>query len=192
MNISFVLGNGKSRLAIDLLQLQQHGKIFGCNALYRHFTPDVLVATDPGISTAIMQSGYAKNNRFYTRKPLDNSGAIKIQEYFGYSSGPIALNLACKESSKVFLVGCDLQGIAGKFNNVYSDTEFYKKGDMSETYYGNWVNQFFDIASKNKFCQIVHVLGKLTHSPGEWKSVIRYIDIDSFKIALNTNKLEQI
>lgn len=192
MTISFVLGNGKSRLSIDLLLLQQHGKIYGCNALYRHFTPDVLVATDPGISTAIMESGYSKNNKFYTRNPIDNSGAIKIQEYFGYSSGPIALNYASKESYKAFLIGFDLQGIDGKFNNVYADTEFYKKSDQSATYYGNWINQIFEIASKNKACQIVHVIGKQTHSPKEWQSVVRSIDIDSFNIALNTNKLEQI
>jgi hypothetical protein len=192
MTISFVLGNGKSRSSIDFLELKKYGKIFGCNALYRDYTPDVLVATDPEISTEIMNSGYALNNKFYTRNPIAGKGANQIQEFFGYSSGPVALSLACQESTKIFLLGFDLKGIEGKFNNIYADTKFYKKSNQTETYYGNWVNQIFDIANKFKHCQIIHVVGSSTHIPKEWESVIRSTDSDSFQIAINNNKLEQL
>jgi hypothetical protein len=67
MTRAFVLGNGVSRRGIDLEQLRLYGKIYGCNALYREFTPDVLVATDRPIATAIQESGYAQHNEFYTR-----------------------------------------------------------------------------------------------------------------------------
>ena len=70
MSAAFVLGNGVSRLAIDLNQLKTCGKIYGCNALYREFTPDVLISTDKGIAHAIQNSGYAEKHRMYTRKPL--------------------------------------------------------------------------------------------------------------------------
>jgi len=40
----FCLGNGESRKDVNLSALKPHGKIYGCNALYRDFTPDVLVA----------------------------------------------------------------------------------------------------------------------------------------------------
>ena len=46
MTIAFVLGNGASRKDVDLSALKNHGKVYGCNALYRDFTPDVLVATE--------------------------------------------------------------------------------------------------------------------------------------------------
>ena len=67
MNRVFCIGNGESRKSIDLLQLRPHGKIYGCNALYRDFTPDVLVAVDQGISHEIYHSGYAHNNECYFR-----------------------------------------------------------------------------------------------------------------------------
>ena len=53
MTTAFVIGNGISRRGLDLTQLQPYGKIYGCNALYREFTPDVLVATDKPIATII-------------------------------------------------------------------------------------------------------------------------------------------
>ena len=31
----FVLGNGQSRVGVDLEKLREHGKIYGCNAIYR-------------------------------------------------------------------------------------------------------------------------------------------------------------
>ena len=63
----FCIGNGESRRSIDLRQLREHGKIYGCNALYRDFKPDVLVAVDQGIMHEIYHSGYAHNNECYFR-----------------------------------------------------------------------------------------------------------------------------
>lgn len=69
----FCLGNGESRRSLDLYALKPHGKIYGCNALYRDFTPDVLTAVDNGIMHEIYQSGYCENNetwfRNWTRVP---------------------------------------------------------------------------------------------------------------------------
>ena len=44
----FCIGNGQSRAPVDLIKLRPQGKIYGCNALYRDFKPDVLVAVDQG------------------------------------------------------------------------------------------------------------------------------------------------
>ena len=56
----FCIGNGTSRQKFDLEQLRPHGKIYGCNALYRDFKPDVLISVDNGIMHEIYQSGFAK------------------------------------------------------------------------------------------------------------------------------------
>ena len=56
----FCIGNGESRRDFDLQQLRAHGKIYGCNALYRDFTPDVLCAVDMGIMHEIYNSGFAQ------------------------------------------------------------------------------------------------------------------------------------
>ena len=52
----FVLGNGPSRKNIDPSKLD--GTVIGCNACYRDFTPDVICATDAGIMSDIIESGY--------------------------------------------------------------------------------------------------------------------------------------
>ena len=67
MSAAFVLGNGVSRLSVDLNQLKPHGRIYGCNALYREFVPDVLISTDKAIAHTIQNSGYAEKHLMYTR-----------------------------------------------------------------------------------------------------------------------------
>jgi len=52
----FVLGNGPSRKNIDISKLD--GTVIGCNACHRDFTPDVICATDAGIISDIIESGY--------------------------------------------------------------------------------------------------------------------------------------
>ena len=39
---AFIIGNGNSRLSFDLTELSKHGKMYGCNALYRDFEPQAL------------------------------------------------------------------------------------------------------------------------------------------------------
>ena len=31
----FILGNGQSRLGVNLEKLKEYGKVYGCNAIYR-------------------------------------------------------------------------------------------------------------------------------------------------------------
>jgi len=56
--IVFCIGNGESRSPIDLIRLRPHGKIYGCNGLYRDFKPDVLVSVDGPMMHEVYQSGY--------------------------------------------------------------------------------------------------------------------------------------
>ena len=44
--VAFVLGNGTSRKDLDLSKLKQNGTVYGCNAIYRDYLPDYLVAVD--------------------------------------------------------------------------------------------------------------------------------------------------
>lgn len=71
----FCLGNGESRKEYDIEKLRSHGRIYGCNALYRDFTPDVLVSVDHGIMHEIYHSGFCYKNetwfRDWTRVPAE-------------------------------------------------------------------------------------------------------------------------
>ena len=67
MSNVFCIGNGTSRKNFNLDKLRPHGKIYGCNALYRTFIPDVLVSVDHGIMHEIYQSGYCYKNDTWFR-----------------------------------------------------------------------------------------------------------------------------
>ena len=66
MNRVFCIGNGESRKHLDLETLRPHGKIYGCNALYRDFKPDYilpdyLVAIDPLLIEEIKDSDFPQD-----------------------------------------------------------------------------------------------------------------------------------
>ena len=165
MAIAFVLGNGISRQDVDPVSLRPYGKIYGCNALYRQFTPDVLVSTDAPISQRIQAEGYSQKNTMYTRKPFPSLGAQRIpQDYFGFSSGPAAVGIAAlNKHKKIYMVGFDMgPNQFGKFNNVYADTEFYKKSSAVPTYSGNWVRQLLSIMKQFDKVEFVRIVGETT------------------------------
>lgn len=60
MSTAFIIGNGKSREGFDLNTLKPFGKIYGCNALYRDFEPDYLIAIDDAITEEIRASDFPK------------------------------------------------------------------------------------------------------------------------------------
>lgn len=187
MNRAFVLGNGRSRIGLDLNSLRSAGKIFGCNAVYRDFAPDVLIATDPGISSEIEKSNYPQHHEFYTRKPQHQHSRL-ITKNFGYSSGPIAVTYAAMEGfDRVYLIGFDLVGHNGKHNNIYSDTPNYKAANSEATYYGNWVNQIQSISREYDSTKFIRVGPHNQHCPVEWqRHNIQFQTVDQFLSEVNT------
>lgn len=186
---AFVLGNGKSRLQVDLHELRAHGKIYGCNALYRDFTPDVLVSTDRPMATEIENSGYAECNEFWTRMPNPYKFANKIDINYGFSSGPIAISLAARYGhNTVYLLGFDLIGDNGGINNVYAGTANYRPTHDKETYWGNWLNQIYAIMKdqfpKTRFIRCVDQTG---FKPPEWKQLGNYSEITYTELLHNIN-----
>jgi len=61
MAIAYIIGNGPSRKQIALEKLD--GVTFGCNALYRDFSPDYLIGGDATIIKEICASGYPNDNQ---------------------------------------------------------------------------------------------------------------------------------
>lgn len=193
MTTAFVLGNGVSRNGLPLHDLQQHGPVYGCNALYRDFAPDVLVATDRPIAQCIEASGYARTHRFYTRRPGDLSGSLVIPKpYFGYSSGPAAVALASLDQhDKIYLVGFDMgPNQDKKFNNLYAGTEYYKPQDASPTYTGNWVRQIRHICGEFPAVSYVRVCGATTARLPELDAIqnLQHLDLQRFIDRINNLK----
>jgi hypothetical protein len=174
MNTAFVLGNGISRQSIELTTLSSYGKIYGCNALYREYTPDVLVATDRPIATHIQESGYSAQHRFYTRRPISGLGAQVVPKpYFGFSSGPIATALAAQDGNTcIYLLGFDMgPTVNNTINNLYAGTEFYKRVDAPPTFTGNWVKQILRITTDFSETEFVRVFGPTTANIAEFNAI---------------------
>ena len=193
MSRAFVLGNGISRQAISVAEMGHMGMIYGCNALYREHTPDVLVATDRPIAEHIQRSGYSASNRFYTRRPLPGFGAQVVPKaYFGHSSGPIAVSLAALEQHQIiYLVGFDLGPTATKtINNVYAGTEFYKPTTAAPTFAGNWIRQLVKIMHDFRDTQFVRIAGATTAKLAELESVpnLAHLDLVTFVDRINNKK----
>lgn len=193
MTVAFVLGNGISRKNINNNSLKEIGKIYGCNGLYREFVPDALVATDKPIATRIQESGYSAKHRFHTRRPLDGLGAKPVpQEYFGYSSGPIATALAAKDGHRrIYLLGFDMGPTINKaFNNIYADTEFYKSSDSPPTFTGNWVKQIVKIIKDHPQTRFFRICGETTSRIPELEALENLIhcDLTTFIDRINNKK----
>jgi hypothetical protein len=190
---AFVLGNGISRKEVSVDRLLSIAPVYGCNALYRTYRPTVLVATDQHIAREIQESGYPLLNRFYTRRPLPRSNALTVpREYFGFSSGPIAVALAAREKfDPIYLIGFDLgPSESGKFNNVYADTKFYKPSHSEPTFTGNWVKQMQRIMADHNKQKFVRVFGNCTAEVAELDAIknLSRISMSEFLDSINTIK----
>jgi len=193
MSIAFVLGNGISRQGIPLDTLKTVGSIYGCNALFRDFTPDVLVATDKPIAMHIEETGYSKTNKFYTRKPTPGLGALELPEpYYAFSSGPAAVALAAQDKHRrIYLLGFDMGPTSDqKFNNIYANTEFYKAHGSVPTYTGNWVRQVKKICEEFPATTFVRVCGETTSRVQELDSInnLEHLPLERFQKRLNNEE----
>ena len=61
-----VVGNGVSRKNIDLWQLKKDYIVYGCNAIYREFQPDILFCVDDRMCNELLVSGYSKAHKVIT------------------------------------------------------------------------------------------------------------------------------
>ena len=131
----FCIGNGESRQGFDLEQLRKHGTIYGCNAIYRDFMPDVLTAVDHGIMHEIYHAGIAQKIPCYFRdwtkvpamtyETMLYAGADKIEadEHLKY-----VLKSNDRGDSKEYVMhGSNIQGIV---NMIKREPDKFKKDIM--------------------------------------------------------------
>ena len=171
--IAFVIGNGTSRLPIDLEQLKSKGNVYACNAVYRNFRPDYLIADDVKMVLEINKAGFQHSNQVWTN-PNRSFQRIKNLNYFnpskGWSSGPTALWLATQHQYKnIYILGFDFKGSKDGqlLNNVYADTSNYKKSTDSATFFGNWMRQTINVIKENTDIEYKRVIAPDNYSPEE-------------------------
>ena len=186
---AFVLGNGTSRSSIESEELKKYGPIYGCNALYRTFRPDYLIAVDVKMILEISKAGFQHHNQVWTNynKTYDT---IKNLNYFqpskGWSSGPTALWLSSQHAHKnIYILGFDYRGLKDgqKFNNIYADTHNYKKSQDGATFFGNWLRQTVAVIKENPNTMYYRVILPDNYCPPELNKLenCKNITVEDFK-----------
>jgi hypothetical protein len=190
-----VIGNGPSRLQLDLQQIKSKLTTYGCNALYRDFMPDYLISMDYSMVDEILKKNIHKQTKFYTQhgNRIDeraNRGE-PINFVFGHKetldSGNTALRIAMKNKHEiVYVIGFDYSKDPSTLPNVYSGTSNYAPShvwpaaSMRDTQWGQRIRKILREFPNQK---IIRVNG--TKSLGIDLPNYSEITIEQFKEILN-------
>jgi len=145
----FCIGNGESRSPVDLIKLKSQGKIYGCNGLYRDFTPDVLCSVDGQMMHEIYHSGYGDKNELWLRDWNPIPGVTyNLVVYANLSPSEIEI---AKKNFKIYqnergdrqefvFHGSNISGKVGIIRRIQGGEQIESKQiDHSGTYI-SWVN----------------------------------------------------
>ena len=156
-NRAVVVGNSPTRLEFDLQNLKKFSGLlgadtlqtYGCNAVYRDFTPDFLVAHGNDIVKELAESEYIKDNIVYTNAIhlLEYPNKFYLIPYNPYAdAGTTAAYIAAFDGhKKIYLLGFDEQDSENYNFNVYAGTNGYDAVDaeiLSDTWVTNRVELF--------------------------------------------------
>lgn len=139
--VAIIIGNGTSRLDIDLNSLIGKGEIFGCNAIYRDFDHcDYIVAIDDGMIEELSNADIRNSTVII---PMENE-RWEDAEYSPHrrrsNAGMTAMKLALKKGYDIlYCIGFDfiLKGDIS-VDNVYKNTPNYgpeTHANKSDNYY---------------------------------------------------------
>jgi len=136
-NRAAVIGNGVSRLQFNLSLLKHPSGLlgaktlqtYGCNALYRDFTPDFLIATGNEITQEISNTNFVKDHIVYTSAihMLEYPNKFYLIPFDPYAdAGTTAMYIAAFDGHKrIYLLGFDGQDSVDSNNNIYAGTTGY-------------------------------------------------------------------
>jgi hypothetical protein len=145
-NRAVIIGNGESRAKYEVNLLKNHRggllgagavQTYGCNALYRDFTPTFLVTTGKEITQEIAASGYCDDHIVYANSEHVATHPGKfylVPQDPHYSAGAIATYLAAFDGHKtIYFLGFDTGAGADYNNNVYAGTNGYGARNQNYT-----------------------------------------------------------
>lgn len=173
---ALVIGNGISRTEFDLsfllegrsyvganwerLKNTKRFYTYGCNALYRNWKTDFLIATGEGIIKELSESEYVDSNIVYA----NNWTLTKYPNKFHFipqdphwNSGAIAAYLAAFDGHKrIFLMGFDGIDNLSNNSNVYAGTTNYPAVNETilEDYWIQSLNLVMETYSDTEFIRV--------------------------------------
>ena len=183
--VAHVLGNGSSRLKLDInvLLKGQHGgadgiqtigQTYGCNLLYKDFNPTFLVAIDPIVVKEIADSGYCNNNIVYTnvKSIIKNPGKFHLYPMkIDCNVGSLAIKLACADGHKtVYLLGFDF--MVDPNDNIYTGHPRYLPNEDYTATNKKWTKSMLQIMQTYDDVQFICVN---THIKGDYPTDFLYL-----------------
>ena len=179
----WVIGNGQSRSSFDLSQINGH--TIGCNAIYRDYCTNEIVAVDRRMVTEILQSKYPntihtrsdwwqtfQNTRVVALPDVPFTGNLKADIPFHWNSGPYAILLAGRKSTnQINLLGFDIWGEYDKVNNIYKGTLNYEASTSRAVNPSHWIHQFVKLTSYYNNIEFVQHQKINWQIPQEWLSI---------------------
>jgi hypothetical protein len=191
-----VIGNGPNRLTFNLNLLKNPQGLlgsktvqtYGCNALYRDFAPDFLVASgDNGIVPEIAASNFVNNNIVYTNNLhlLEYPNKFYLIPYDPYAdAGTTAAYIAAFDGhTKIYLIGFDGHSLDEHNHNVYADTNGYDSKWNFEIDHNKWVQnrkQLFNVYSDVDFVWVTPFGRNLIPEDLKWCGNYRQISFRDF------------
>ena len=131
-----VLGNGISRKELDLHKLKEKYIIYGCNALWRDFAPDILFVVDDNMLSEVHNSSYCKVHKVISpcKYICSEAKILSIEgKWKKWNCGSLAVLYACQKNPKnVYLAGFDVKYSNGKYKNIYAGTAHYANQNSVE------------------------------------------------------------
>lgn len=195
-NVAVVIGNGTNRLGFDLQLLKKPSGLlgrdtvqtYGCNALYRDFTPDFLIAIgNNGIVDEIADGGYTNENPTYSSAVhlLEFPGKFYLIPHDPYAdAGTTAAYIAAfDEHKRIYLIGFDGQE-PGWNNNVYAGTKGYD-AQTADIDHSEWIlnrKQLFDVYDDVDWVWVTPQARNLIPEPLKYCLNFRQIDFRQFVI----------
>lgn len=197
-NHALVIGNGTSRLQFNLKKILEHRvgnfdswapakqarKFFtyGCNALFREYRTDFLIATGDNIIKEIAESGICDRQVVYANNTslVEYPGKFHlIPQNLPFNSGALAAYMAAFDGhKKVFLMGFDGNDTPNYNYNVYAGTTNYPelRTTVLEDY---WILSLLSVMTAYNDVEFVRVAPTSSfRTPEPWKYCLNFRTID--------------
>jgi len=210
-NHAVVIGNGKTCTEFDLTKLipsreftkwgeagpwidkrcRRNFFTYGCNAIYRNFKPDFIVATGDGIVKEIAESTVDKTNIIYAyNKNLEKyPGKFNLlPQNPELNAGAIAAYMAAFDGHKrVYLLGFDGIDTIGNNYNMFAGTPNYPPLDYP-IYEESWIRNLDTVMQVYNDTEFVRVApSQRFRQPEQWKDNLNYRQIDFRQFVLEAD-----
>ena len=181
-NVAHVIGNGESRRKFELRHLaevhggllaKEMGQTYGCNALYRDFSPDFLILASQTMADEFADSFPNETTVAvsWTKNLLRYPGKYHLMPYnVRLCAGASAAYLACFHGhKKIYLLGFDNQPDSGRQNNLYAGTDGYgaENEPMPEHVFIKDINDLMKTYTDVEFIRVVEF--DTYPIPEDWK-----------------------